>query len=149
MNHYIAKAFVGVIVNLASKITIADTSHLQFFTDIVTMIMEPCITLQLRALCGRMGLYVEFLYEIVPYNTGSVSLLALQFTNHFFVCRSLQRALGNKLYLLIYGSAYGTPDGKLVWHFPEKVYENEETMRLVCISGSSFITCITSFYVQL
>nr|ACL52893.1 unknown [Zea mays] len=44
--------------------------------------------------------------------------------------KSLQRALDNKLYLLLYGNAYGAPDGKPVWHFPEKVYENEETMRL-------------------
>ncbi|CAN6223180.1 unnamed protein product [Urochloa humidicola] len=44
--------------------------------------------------------------------------------------KSLQRALDNKLYLLLYGNAYGAPDGKPIWHFPEKVYENEETMRL-------------------
>ncbi|GJN00963.1 hypothetical protein PR202_ga18190 [Eleusine coracana subsp. coracana] len=43
--------------------------------------------------------------------------------------KSLQRALDNKLYLLLYGNTYGAPDGKPVWHFPEKVYENEETMR--------------------
>ncbi|EER99800.3 54S ribosomal protein L17, mitochondrial isoform X2 [Sorghum bicolor] len=44
--------------------------------------------------------------------------------------KSLQRALDNKLYLLLYGNTYGAPDGKSVWHFPEKIYENEETMRL-------------------
>ncbi|KAK2454185.1 39S ribosomal protein L46, mitochondrial [Trifolium repens] len=43
--------------------------------------------------------------------------------------RSLQRALDRRLYLLLYGNAYGAPDGKPVWHFPEKVYESEETMR--------------------
>ncbi|WVZ66482.1 hypothetical protein U9M48_015692 [Paspalum notatum var. saurae] len=43
--------------------------------------------------------------------------------------KSLQRALDNKLCLLLYGDTYGAPDGKPVWHFPEKVYENEETMR--------------------
>ncbi|XP_010246565.1 PREDICTED: 39S ribosomal protein L46, mitochondrial-like, partial [Nelumbo nucifera] len=32
-------------------------------------------------------------------------------------------------YLLLYGSSYGSPAGKPVWHFPEKVYENEETLR--------------------
>ncbi|PNX82686.1 39S ribosomal protein mitochondrial-like, partial [Trifolium pratense] len=42
---------------------------------------------------------------------------------------SLQRALDRRLYLLLYGNAYGAPDGKPVWHFPEKVYESEETMR--------------------
>nr|DAD23811.1 TPA_asm: hypothetical protein HUJ06_025274 [Nelumbo nucifera] len=43
--------------------------------------------------------------------------------------RSLQRALDRRLYLLLYGSSYGSPAGKPVWHFPEKVYENEETLR--------------------
>ncbi|KAG6522008.1 hypothetical protein ZIOFF_019142 [Zingiber officinale] len=44
--------------------------------------------------------------------------------------RSLQRALDRRLYLLLYGSPYGAPDETPVWHFPEKVYENEETLRL-------------------
>ncbi|KAJ6940440.1 hypothetical protein NC651_006545 [Populus alba x Populus x berolinensis] len=43
--------------------------------------------------------------------------------------RSLQRALDRKLYLLLYGKAYGSPSDKPVWHFPEKVYESEETLR--------------------
>ncbi|KAL5096381.1 hypothetical protein RYX36_000708, partial [Vicia faba] len=34
--------------------------------------------------------------------------------------RSLQRALDRRLYLLLYGNAYGAPSGKSVWHFPEK-----------------------------
>ncbi|XP_044493634.1 39S ribosomal protein L46, mitochondrial-like isoform X2 [Mangifera indica] len=42
---------------------------------------------------------------------------------------SLQRALDRRLYLLLYGNAYGAPDGKPVWHFPEKIYESEETLR--------------------
>ncbi|MCI05537.1 39s ribosomal protein L46 mitochondrial-like-like, partial [Trifolium medium] len=42
---------------------------------------------------------------------------------------SLQRALDRRLYLLLYGDAYGAPSGKPVWHFPEKLYESEETMR--------------------
>ena len=45
--------------------------------------------------------------------------------------RSLQRALDRRLYLLIYGNAHGDPSGKPVWHFPEKVYESEGTMRKV------------------
>ncbi|EER97653.1 hypothetical protein BDA96_02G418100 [Sorghum bicolor] len=49
--------------------------------------------------------------------------------------KSLQRALDNKLYLLLYGNTYGAPDGKSVWHFPEKIYENEETMRLCAESA--------------
>ncbi|XP_024629037.1 39S ribosomal protein L46, mitochondrial isoform X2 [Medicago truncatula] len=43
--------------------------------------------------------------------------------------RSLQRALDRRLYLLLFGDAYGAPSGKPVWHFPEKVYESEDTMR--------------------
>lgn len=45
--------------------------------------------------------------------------------------RSLQRALDRRLYLLIYGNTYGSPTGNPVWHFPEKVYESEETLRKV------------------
>ena len=47
------------------------------------------------------------------------------------ILRSLQRALDRRLYLLLYGIAYGAPSGKPVWHFPEKVYESEDTMRKV------------------
>ncbi|XP_027336518.1 39S ribosomal protein L46, mitochondrial isoform X3 [Abrus precatorius] len=43
--------------------------------------------------------------------------------------RSLQRALDRRLYLVLYGNAYGAPSGQPVWHFPEKVYESEDTMR--------------------
>ncbi|KAF5736556.1 Decoy isoform 1 [Tripterygium wilfordii] len=43
--------------------------------------------------------------------------------------KSLQRALDRRLYLLIYGNTIGAPNGKPVWHFPEKVYESEETLR--------------------
>lgn len=43
--------------------------------------------------------------------------------------RSLKRALDRRLYLLIYGKAYGSQDDTPVWHFPEKAYENEETLR--------------------
>ncbi|GJV59091.1 39S ribosomal protein L46, mitochondrial [Tanacetum coccineum] len=42
---------------------------------------------------------------------------------------SLKRALDRRLYLLIYGDAYGTPKGQPVWHLPEKVYNSEETLR--------------------
>ncbi|XP_011016234.1 PREDICTED: 39S ribosomal protein L46, mitochondrial-like [Populus euphratica] len=50
-------------------------------------------------------------------------------TSKFVSHRSLQRALDRKLYLLLYGKAYGSPSDKPVWHFPEKVYESEETLR--------------------
>ncbi|KAL4563769.1 hypothetical protein LXL04_027814 [Taraxacum kok-saghyz] len=43
--------------------------------------------------------------------------------------KSLQRALDRRLYLLLYGDSYGTPKGQDVWHFPEKVYKSEETLR--------------------
>ncbi|KAG1363790.1 hypothetical protein COCNU_11G006170 [Cocos nucifera] len=49
--------------------------------------------------------------------------------------RLLQRALDRRLYLLLNGSTYGAPDKKPVWHFPEKVYENEETLRLCAESA--------------
>ncbi|KAK0598167.1 hypothetical protein LWI29_032223 [Acer saccharum] len=42
---------------------------------------------------------------------------------------SLQRALDRRLYLLLFGNSYGAPSGKPVWHFPEKNYESEETLR--------------------
>jgi large subunit ribosomal protein L46 len=43
--------------------------------------------------------------------------------------KSLQRALDKRLYLLIYGNSKGAPNEKPGWHFPEKVYESEETLR--------------------
>ncbi|CDP08755.1 unnamed protein product [Coffea canephora] len=43
--------------------------------------------------------------------------------------KSLERALDRRLYLLLYGTAYGSPSGKPTWHFPEKVYESEGTLR--------------------
>ncbi|PHT38741.1 hypothetical protein CQW23_22314 [Capsicum baccatum] len=43
--------------------------------------------------------------------------------------RSLQRALDRRLYLLVHGTTHGSDSGKPVWHFPEKVYESEETLR--------------------
>lgn len=43
--------------------------------------------------------------------------------------KSLQRALDRRLYLLLYGKAYGSPSQKPVWHFPEKAYESEKTLR--------------------
>ncbi|KAK9684723.1 hypothetical protein RND81_10G227800 [Saponaria officinalis] len=43
--------------------------------------------------------------------------------------RSLERALDRRLYLLLHGPSSGSPGEKPVWHFPEKPYENEETLR--------------------
>ncbi|KAH1037900.1 hypothetical protein J1N35_039643 [Gossypium stocksii] len=40
----------------------------------------------------------------------------------------LQRALDRRLYLLLYGNSNTAPSGKTVWHFPEKVYDSEETL---------------------
>ncbi|CAN6565622.1 unnamed protein product [Malus baccata var. baccata] len=42
--------------------------------------------------------------------------------------KSLQRALDRRLYLLLSGNTDGSA-GKSVWHFPEKVYQSEETLR--------------------
>ena len=47
------------------------------------------------------------------------------------MCRSLQRALTRRLYLLIRGIPYGGVKDSPVWHFPEKEYAKEETLRLV------------------
>ncbi|KAL8495100.1 hypothetical protein ACS0TY_019314 [Phlomoides rotata] len=41
--------------------------------------------------------------------------------------RSLERALDRRLYLIIFGTSYGSNEVH-VWHFPEKVYESEETL---------------------
>ncbi|KAH9731757.1 39s ribosomal protein l46 [Citrus sinensis] len=43
--------------------------------------------------------------------------------------KSLQRALDRRLYLILYGETFGAPGGKPIWHFPEKVYESEESLR--------------------
>ncbi|XP_041001900.1 39S ribosomal protein L46, mitochondrial-like [Juglans microcarpa x Juglans regia] len=43
--------------------------------------------------------------------------------------KSLQRALDKRLYLLLYGKAFGAPSGKPVWHFPERVHDSEKTLR--------------------
>lgn len=43
--------------------------------------------------------------------------------------KSLNRALDRRLYLLVYGNTCGVPSEELVWHFPEKVYQSEETLR--------------------
>ncbi|KAI3869405.1 hypothetical protein MKW92_004918 [Papaver armeniacum] len=43
--------------------------------------------------------------------------------------KSLQRALDRRLYLLLYGNSSDSSAGKPVWHFPEKIYEKEETLR--------------------
>ncbi|PKA60323.1 hypothetical protein AXF42_Ash008382 [Apostasia shenzhenica] len=49
--------------------------------------------------------------------------------------KSLKRALDRRLYLLLYGSTYGAPEKKHAWHFPEKLYENEDTLRLCAESA--------------
>ncbi|CAA7409586.1 unnamed protein product [Spirodela intermedia] len=43
--------------------------------------------------------------------------------------RSLKRALDRRLYLLLYGNTFGSSSDELSWHFPEKLYESEESMR--------------------
>lgn len=73
--------------------------------------------------------------------------------SYSFSVRSLKRALDRRLYLLLYGSIYGAPEKEPVWHFPEKVYENEETLRKVITGSGSFICwflyCFSNlFYLQ-
>ncbi|CAL1408152.1 unnamed protein product [Linum trigynum] len=43
--------------------------------------------------------------------------------------KSLNRALDRRLYLLLYGKLHGSSDDKPVWHFPQKVYDTEDTLR--------------------
>ncbi|AAF63174.1 T5E21.12 [Arabidopsis thaliana] len=40
-----------------------------------------------------------------------------------------RKALDKKLYLLIFGKPFGATSDKPVWHFPEKVYDSEPTLR--------------------
>ncbi|XP_017615895.1 54S ribosomal protein L17, mitochondrial-like [Gossypium arboreum] len=53
--------------------------------------------------------------------------------------KSLQRALDTRLYLLLYGISNAAPCGKPVWHFPEKVYDSEETLRKCAESALAFV----------
>lgn len=55
--------------------------------------------------------------------------------------RSLQRALDRRLYLILYGNTFGAPGGKPVWHFPEKVYKSEETLRKVILLFPCLVLC--------
>ena len=52
-------------------------------------------------------------------------------------CRSLERALDRRLYLLIRGFPYGGSKDTPVWHFPEKEYGKEESLRKVKRSSYS------------
>ena len=76
--------------------------------------------------------------------------LIRKFMSLFFIfifhLRSLQRALDRRLYLLLYGKASGAPSDKPVWHFPEKVYETEETLRKVRVA--IFLAASSSFSVS-
>lgn len=44
--------------------------------------------------------------------------------------KSLNRALDRRLFLIVQGYPIGYPKEKLIWHFPERLHKNEETMRL-------------------
>ncbi|GFY97376.1 decoy [Actinidia rufa] len=66
-------------------------------------------------------LYVNFTCDTTVFDYAVLSLGNIAW--------SLQRALGRRLYLLLHSNPFGAPDGKPVWHFPEKVYESEETLR--------------------
>ncbi|KAL5856192.1 hypothetical protein ACOSQ3_006026 [Xanthoceras sorbifolium] len=53
--------------------------------------------------------------------------------------KSLQRALDRRLYLLLKSNSSGASGGKPVWHFPEKVYESEETLRKCAESALQYV----------
>lgn len=73
------------------------------------------------------------------YFIGLETWVVLIFDFFFFVLgRSLQRALDQRLYLLLHGPAYGSPSGNPCWHFPEKAYESEETLRAVIVLSSLY-----------
>ncbi|MCO5582042.1 hypothetical protein L7F22_035933 [Adiantum nelumboides] len=44
--------------------------------------------------------------------------------------KSLQRALDRRLFLIVQGYPLGYSKEKLIWHFPERLYKSEQTMRL-------------------
>ncbi|MBA0625011.1 hypothetical protein Godav_010269, partial [Gossypium davidsonii] len=56
-----------------------------------------------------------------------------------YLSKSLQRALDRRLYLLLYGNSNAAPSRKPVWHFPEKVYDSEETLRKCAESALAFV----------
>lgn len=76
---------------------------------------------------------------LVAGNLYFLEILGALMSKHvvIFFSRSLQRALDRRLYLLLYGNTLGAPGGKPVWHFPEKVYESEDTLRKVMAASSS------------
>ncbi|KAG5005668.1 hypothetical protein JHK85_024210 [Glycine max] len=71
------------------------------------------------------NLVASVLFERLPVVIPKIDPVVYAFQEF----SSLQRALDRRLYLLLYGIAYGAPSGKPVWHFPEKVYESEDNMR--------------------
>lgn len=56
-------------------------------------------------------------------------------------CRSLERALDRRLYLLIRGFPYGGSKDTPVWHFPEKEYGKEESLRKVSVHLIVLVFC--------
>jgi large subunit ribosomal protein L46 len=49
--------------------------------------------------------------------------------------RSLDRALCKRLYLILQGFPHGGPKDKPIWHFPEKEYSSEDSLRKVAESA--------------
>ncbi|KAH9293773.1 hypothetical protein KI387_041023, partial [Taxus chinensis] len=61
--------------------------------------------------------------------------------------RSLQRALDRRLFLIIHGTPYGASEDRPVWHFPEKLYAGEETLRKCAESAlQSIIGCLSNVF---
>ena len=71
------------------------------------------------------------LVSAVNKKSNALPLIAYHLLFFFSLSRSLQRALDRRLYLLIYGHTYGAAGDEPVWHFPEKIYESEGTLRKV------------------
>ena len=69
--------------------------------------------------------------SVVNWKSNALPLIAYHLLFFFSLSRSLQRALDRRLYLLIYGPTYGAAEDEAVWHFPEKIYESEGTLRKV------------------
>ncbi|KAH9313253.1 hypothetical protein KI387_028288, partial [Taxus chinensis] len=73
-----------------------------------------------------------------------------QYPNEFLqkpMTKSLQRALDRRLFLIIHGTPYGASEDRPVWHFPEKLYAGEETLRKCAESAlQSIIGCLSNVF---
>ncbi|GJP35565.1 hypothetical protein CLOM_g11542 [Closterium sp. NIES-68] len=63
--------------------------------------------------------------------------------------RSLQRSLDKRLYLVLKGPSLAGQSGGDTWHFPEKIYENEDSMRQCAerAAAASFGSSLSLYFV--